>query len=1360
MRRLSSEEQSFKEELNKNRGNINWELLISLWPKIPAPNSTDLSSRDATEPTALFLLAERADDSERCKEFINLVLNDPRIDFTVRSPMFRNTAFLWAISRYQETLASDLPQNHNVYFGSTSDLYSGIHDCPVFIDALFKKICENKNLHPLLTQQSTAENVCNTPLLMAVKNYNLNFAMQLVPFYDADSLLIKTIAGNTVLHLLALFRQNKLIEAIINHVNQHQGERAVTQLLSEINTAGKTPAQCYQAEKLPLEAFKDRALAAQVFKIGGMHLHRGYYDPQENWDNLAALIMELAFVRLNGAQEGAHRYSTIGRNEKSESTVQLLKAQDIDASYTNLDALLNAMFLSAEKSDAVEGQSLEKKITFSFINSNYQVKDADKRYHLMQALTKVHGHKENTHILIYDFSTTNEPLIQRHPNAAFFVTCYINPCIGNNSTVVYSVTEDFALKILYNPSGDLTQTELDKYNSLPKIELTVLEEESYSSNDDLDEVSSVEADLPITTLTNASEEAENNTDYIIIGGGPIGLAHACAIKKLNPQLEVIVFERHEVYQRAHTLRMEHKHLTALINAADARSDEDLVKLEKRLIQDQHIRTTELENTLKAIAQKDGVKIIIEKINGESLNAQIARQTKGKSPRLIIGADGTRSVTSNTLFPKGNQVKHEFDFALQLRFEIEGDQKATAIPQHIFVQEMIRQCRIANENVGHFENGKTPVTLLTIITKEEFELLKHLTSRTPSKPFVSKDQVDDLEEIEFQYQALPDKLGAFINGYLNKERMACQKKGLTIDENSIRISVNETPATHAQAVYTTRQDDHAPVLLVGDAALGLSYFKGLNAGIEATAIFISQIAEAIKENDPKKIALTLAAYQEWFLNNFAPRKVHEVAEYSRKRIRRAQKAVESAQWIKNASFREHPEDNELALKGLFDSLRENTRDSIQKRKHSKMYPHRAYDPVKFGQFSTVPLRHTFKKVRKLFVDFIKPYHGEYQISQDFKLPLVGVAHAFVGPGKLIVGFFTLSPTRFADGLLTSIRSLLEIALTPFSFTIKPIFRTFLTFILPPVAIENSPSMKKLAELGLSKLEEDQPLETLEKVHHLLAIANDLHRKYRKGVGRHRETRINLRERAIYNELNTNAHLGEAAKQQLTQSLKEFFKIFISESSDQVLNELNEETSSLSQLSQSLNESKNNFSQNSVDQQKALNDLRNQHRELGNLITILSPLSSQYLEMKHFITKANELHSQISIIVDSENQNSESIKEAHNNLTLLLAEYNRVNQALHLNHSVKDSPAWKALNLILTGLGIALMALSVLTIAVSAGALTTGVFAPLGTIGLSAGAGLGVAGWTSFSIGFWSTKDDEYQPEELTSSVENDQVPTLH
>src|SRR5690242_9248184 len=98
-----------------------------------------------------------------------------------------------------------------------------------------------------------------------------------------------------------------------------------------------------------------------------------------------------------------------------------------------------------------------------------------------------------------------------------------------------------------------------------------------------------------TRLTN------DNKTVVIVGGGPIGLAHAWGLKKLNKNLNIIVKEKYQEYQRKHTLIMKPTSLEALMKATHTLEDPILSGLLKRLKKDPHIRTNELEKIFKDMA---------------------------------------------------------------------------------------------------------------------------------------------------------------------------------------------------------------------------------------------------------------------------------------------------------------------------------------------------------------------------------------------------------------------------------------------------------------------------------------------------------------------------------------------------------------------------------------------------------------------------------------------------------------------------------------------------------------------------------------------------------------------------------------
>ncbi|KTD76326.1 FAD-dependent oxidoreductase [Legionella waltersii] len=631
-----------------------------------------------------------------------------------------------------------------------------------------------------------------------------------------------------------------------------------------------------------------------------------------------------------------------------------------------------------------------------------------------------------------------------------------------------------------------------------------------------------------------------DTDILVVGAGPIGLINAWGMKRLNPNLKIVILEKYSEYQRSHTLVMQAAQLEAIMKATNSEQDPTLVELLEQLKSDPHIRTNALQQIFTKLAKDSGIEVHTEQ---EVTDNNIQQKLTEEFPnvRLIIGADGTHSVVSNALFSEHNQVKYDFDYVLQLRYEIKGEAKSSHIKTLPFLQQMARKGLIANEYVGHFEDGKTPVTMQMMISKEDFLKLQKATSKNPIKPFSESKP----EQTQSDIPEIPKQLKSFLTSYIRNKILDTSSEYQLIDQESIRISVNEAPATHAKQVVTTHGQAH--VLLEGDAALGLSYFKGLNAGLEASARFLSIMAPAIKASfkNSEVTDKLLNEYQNWFLYDYAPKKVKEVGNYSFWQIRSFMNAMQVVRRIKNASSIDFDDDLSPAIRDYFNHFSRNPLTELSDSK-GRLFPHREYDLIEFGELSYVPLKHTAKKIGKIFVDYIKPYKSNHQIKQDFKQPLVGIANLFIGLGKTLVGIFTGNLKSLSDGLLNVIRGVIEIVTTPLNCFLKPMTRGFATLIHGGYKkIEENSGLSHLAHYGKKYLEriDESQLKDKKTIYELLAVCNDMHRKFDKSSGRGQKTKLALDEYQAYAAIRSDTTLDK-------QKLVDYFSLFAPEKSELV------------------------------------------------------------------------------------------------------------------------------------------------------------------------------------------------------------------
>lgn len=185
-----------------------------------------------------------------------------------------------------------------------------------------------------------------------------------------------------------------------------------------------------------------------------------------------------------------------------------------------------------------------------------------------------------------------------------------------------------------------------------------------------------------------------------------------------------------------------------------------------------------------------------------------------------------------------------------------------------------------------------------------------------------------------------------------------------------------------------------------------------------------------------------------------------------------------------------------------------------------------------------LKYTAKKIGKLFVDYFKPYKSVHQIGQDFKQPLVAISSFFTGLIKTGIGICTLNARSLIDGLFNMVRGAIELITTPLTWIIKPVTRGLATLIHGGFKkIEENEGVRYLAQYGQTYLgqKKDSDLTSEKTIHELLAVCNDIHRKFDKSVSRGQKTDLEIEEYGRYAAIRSNNVLNR-------QKLARYFSLF--------------------------------------------------------------------------------------------------------------------------------------------------------------------------------------------------------------------------
>lgn len=326
-------------------------------------------------------------------------------------------------------------------------------------------------------------------------------------------------------------------------------------------------------------------------------------------------------------------------------------------------------------------------------------------------------------------------------------------------------------------------------------------------------------------------------DIVIIGAGPVGLWNAIQIKKRCPQWEIQVYEKYEAYQRSHVLRLDHWSLLlygkTIQNQHEKTFYDDVAgkgffEIAAQAAASLYIKTNDLEAALKNYAQNLGIQITLKNITSIDEVMQLHPECE-----KFIASDGAHSKMRTQLLGEDAKSTEDLQNIVEIKYQVKGSSKMLGNIGEQFGHNQNFN-HMAFEYVGREKEGVTSITLRFFIDKETYQKLPQAEFKSPIKLGVHDDK-------------LPQCLIEDINHYFSLRQTQC---------NDTIIDGSKTLTKLTLSVYTAKEfaikKGNVAWFLVGDAAMGVPYFRALNCGF-ILASRLSQILCA-KDSLDKKVKL--------------------------------------------------------------------------------------------------------------------------------------------------------------------------------------------------------------------------------------------------------------------------------------------------------------------------------------------------------------------------------------------------------------------------------------------------------------------------------------------------------------------------
>jgi hypothetical protein len=357
-------------------------------------------------------------------------------------------------------------------------------------------------------------------------------------------------------------------------------------------------------------------------------------------------------------------------------------------------------------------------------------------------------------------------------------------------------------------------------------------------------------------------------DVVIVGGGPVGCWTAIQIKNQNPELEVCIYERYANYRRDNKLSIDRasfeSHRKVMGDALEAQLFKDIASANnsaahledsKGLRPVTHISTQDLERILKDHCEKRGIAFAVKAMETPEQVMELHPECQ-----IFVGADGAHSKMRKGLLGEDDLYKKDLLHSLDVTYRVKGQAKYLAEPTYD------KMDMIVVETVGREQNGETIVGLRFLVNQESF-------TKFPEATFKKPVFMDDYSTYQGEGRSRKVAPGD-VEGLARKQRAVDifnemneeEIRQVTLFREDLRkfqdirknfageelIEASETVTKIKLSQYASKkfamtvdnQSRRAGWFLVGDAAMGVPFYRSVNIGLKMG----SQLGAVIGGND--------------------------------------------------------------------------------------------------------------------------------------------------------------------------------------------------------------------------------------------------------------------------------------------------------------------------------------------------------------------------------------------------------------------------------------------------------------------------------------------------------------------------------